>query len=69
MNQYAFGDGPAAARRLDLLAELFEPASRTFLERVAGLAGGDGPAGPAGRPPGVAVDVGCGPGHTTRLVA
>ena len=70
MGGYAFGDGPAAARRLDLLAELFEPASRTFLERVAGL---DGPAGRgaglAGRPPGLAVDLGCGTGHTTRLVA
>jgi SAM-dependent methyltransferase len=60
---YAFGDGPAAARRLDLLAELFEPASRAFLEHVAGL---DGPAGPT---PGLAVDLGCGTGHTTRLVA
>jgi SAM-dependent methyltransferase len=63
---YAFGDGPAAARRLDLLAELFEPASRSFLERVAGR---DGPDGIAGRPPGLAVDLGCGTGHTTRLVA
>jgi trans-aconitate 2-methyltransferase len=60
---YAFGDGPAAARRLDLLAELFEPASRAFLERVGGLAG------PDGRRPGLAVDLGCGTGHTTRLVA
>jgi SAM-dependent methyltransferase len=59
---YAFGDGPAAARRLDLLAELFEPASRTFLERVGGLDGF------AGRPA-LALDLGCGPGHTTRLVA
>jgi len=60
---YAFGDGPTAARRLDLLADLFEPASRTFLERVAGLDG------LAGRRPGLAVDLGCGTGHTTRLVA
>jgi trans-aconitate 2-methyltransferase len=60
---YAFGDGPAAARRLDLLAELFEPASRRFLERVAGLDR------PAGRPPGLALDLGCGTGRTTRLVA
>ena len=59
MGGYAFGDGPAAARRLDLLAELFEPASRSFLERVAGLA----------RRPGLGVDLGCGTGHTTRLVA
>jgi len=67
---YAFGDGPAAARRLDLLAELFEPASRTFLERVAGLARSAGRgAGLAERPPGLAVDLGCGTGRTTRLVA
>jgi SAM-dependent methyltransferase len=69
---YAFGDGPAAARRLDLLAELFEPASRRFLERVAGLSGRDGPGGGPGlieRPPRLAVDLGCGTGHTTRLVA
>jgi SAM-dependent methyltransferase len=59
---YAFGDGPAAARRLDLLADLFEPASRSFLERVAGWSGGNGP-------PGLAVDLGCGTGRTTRLVA
>jgi trans-aconitate 2-methyltransferase len=54
---YAFGDGPAAARRLDLLADLFEPASRAFLERVAD------------RPCRLAVDLGCGTGRTTRLVA
>jgi SAM-dependent methyltransferase len=54
---YAFGDGPAAARRLDLLADLFEPASRTFLEHVAD------------RPYLLAVDLGCGTGRTTRLVA
>jgi trans-aconitate 2-methyltransferase len=74
---YAFGDGPAAARRLDLLAELFEPASRSFLARVASRdrPAGVGP-GLADRPPGLAehqpelaVDLGCGPGHTTRLVA
>jgi SAM-dependent methyltransferase len=62
---YAFGDGPAAARRLDLLADLFEPASRTFLERAAVRSGGDGP----DRRPGLAVDLGCGTGRTTRLVA
>jgi trans-aconitate 2-methyltransferase len=54
---YAFGDSVAAARRLDLLAELFEPATRLFLERFAG------------RPFDLAVDLGCGPGHTTRLLA
>ena len=66
MGGYAFGDGPAAARRLDLLAELFEPASRRFLERAAGLSGGPGL---TERPPRLAVDLGCGTGHTTRLVA
>ncbi len=50
---YAFGDSAAAARRLGLLAELFEPAPRPFLERFAG------------RP----IDLACGPGHTTRLLA
>jgi SAM-dependent methyltransferase len=54
---YAFGDSSAAARRLGLLAELFEPASRVFLGRFAG------------RRFDLAVDLGCGPGHTTHLLA
>jgi SAM-dependent methyltransferase len=54
---YAFGDSAAAARRLGLLAEVFEPPSRAFLARFA--------AGPVS----LAVDLGCGPGHSTRLVA
>jgi trans-aconitate 2-methyltransferase len=54
---YAFGDSAPAARRLGLLADLFEPASRPFLERFVG------------RRPGLAVDLGCGTGHTTRLLA
>jgi trans-aconitate 2-methyltransferase len=54
---YAFGDSAPAARRLDLLADLFEPASRPFLARFAD------------RPLGLAVDLGCGTGHTTRLLA
>jgi SAM-dependent methyltransferase len=54
---YAFGDSAPAARRLGLLADVFEPSSREFLQRFAGA------------PPGVAVDLGCGAGHTTRLVA
>ena len=57
MGGYAFGDSAAAARRLALLAEVFEPVSRPFLERFAG------------RRVDLAVDLGCGPGHTTRLVA
>jgi trans-aconitate 2-methyltransferase len=53
---YTFGDGEIAARRLDLLAHAYEPATRALLSRWA--------------PPDVdvAVDLGCGPGHTTRLV-
>jgi len=54
---YAFGDSAPAARRLALLAEVFEPPSRGLLERFAGV------------PLDLAVDLGCGPGHTTRLVA
>jgi trans-aconitate 2-methyltransferase len=54
---YAFGDSAAAARRLDLLADLFAPTTRALLERFAG------------RPLDLAVDLGCGTGHTTRLLA
>jgi trans-aconitate 2-methyltransferase len=54
---YAFGDSAPAARRLGLLADLFEPPSRAFLERFAG------------RRLGLAVDLGCGTGHTSRLLA
>jgi SAM-dependent methyltransferase len=54
--RYAFGDGAPSARRLGLVAEAFEPSSRAFLARFAG------------RTLGLAVDLGCGPGHTTLLV-
>ena len=54
---YAFGDGDAPARRLALLAEVFDPTSSEFLLR-------EGPAAPA-----LALDLGCGPGHSTRLIA
>jgi SAM-dependent methyltransferase len=54
---YAFGDGDAPARRLALLAEVFGPTSREFLAR-------EGPPRPR-----LALDLGCGPGHTTRLIA
>jgi trans-aconitate 2-methyltransferase len=69
---YAFGDSALAARRLGLLAEVFEPTTRAFLTDADGyLAGARRPAGaqPAGRGPlELAVDLGCGPGHTTRLL-
>jgi SAM-dependent methyltransferase len=56
-SRYTFGDTSPAGRRLDLLAELFAPTTAAFLRRDAPLR------------PGLAVDLGCGPGHTTRLVA
>ncbi|HXJ22732.1 MAG TPA: methyltransferase domain-containing protein [Polyangia bacterium] len=54
---YTFGDNDVAAERLRHLAEAFAPSSRAFIARIA-------------REPvvGYAVDLGCGPGHTTALV-
>jgi trans-aconitate 2-methyltransferase len=54
---YEFGDSDRAAQRLALVARVFEPASRAFLAE-AGRRGGA-----------LALDLGCGPGHTTELVA
>ena len=53
---YTFGDDDVAARRLELLAHVYEPPTRALLARWA--------------PPVVdlATDLGCGPGHTTRLL-
>ena len=55
--QYTFGDNPAAARRLEKVAALFAPTTWAFVKRTVS------------RPPALALDVGCGPGHTTRLLA
>lgn len=54
---YLFGDSATAQSRLDLLARTFEPPTREFLSSF--------------RPRGtsLAIDLGCGPGHTTRLIA
>jgi trans-aconitate 2-methyltransferase len=53
---YTFGDDAVAAGRLDLLAHVYEQPTRSLLARWA----------PARV--GLAVDLGCGPGHTARLL-
>ncbi|MFL5304326.1 MAG: class I SAM-dependent methyltransferase [Polyangia bacterium] len=55
-SNYTFGDNDVAAERLRHLADAFAPSSRAFLTRVAR------------EPVRSAVDLGCGPGHTTALV-
>lgn len=54
---YTFGDGQLAAERLERLAALFAPAQRALLAEHAF------------RAPALAYDLGCGPGHTTRVLA
>jgi trans-aconitate 2-methyltransferase len=54
---YAFGDTALASRRLDVLASVFGPTSRTLLGALP----------PAPRR--VVLDLGCGPGHTTAMLA
>lgn len=53
---YTFGTSAVAAERLRLLADLYAPRSRQLLAAWC-------PRGPEH-----AVDLGCGPGHTTRLL-
>lgn len=60
--EYVFRDTPAAARRLGLVAEVFDPTSLALLRAVR-----DGQ--PDGWRPDLAIDLGCGPGYTTRLLA
>ncbi len=57
---YTFGTTPTAAHRLDLLAAVFDPGSRALLVRWGRRQDGD--------PVEHAVDLGCGPGHTARLL-
>jgi trans-aconitate methyltransferase len=54
---YTFGDNDLAARRLRLLAEAYEEGSRALLEELAQESTR------------VAIDLGCGLGYTTELVA
>ncbi|MEP6758691.1 MAG: methyltransferase domain-containing protein [Actinomycetota bacterium] len=56
MTRYTYGDSELAGDRLGLVARLFRPTSATFLLAAAP------------RDPGLALDLGCGPGHTTTLV-
>ena len=56
-SDYVFGDSDVAARRLELVAEHWASPSATFLRD-------DVP-----KRPRLALDLGCGPGHTTRLLS
>lgn len=55
-NRYTFGDNTRASARLRRLAEIYEPETRSLLER-SGV-----------REPDLALDLGCGPGWSTRLL-
>jgi trans-aconitate 2-methyltransferase len=54
---YLFTDSDIAAQRLRVLADVFAVSSRAFMQDVVSVA------------PQVAVDLGCGPGYTTHLLA
>lgn len=55
--RYALGHSEIAATRLEMVARVFEPATRELLRE----------AGPDAK--NLGVDLGCGPGHTTALLA
>ena len=57
MAHYTYGSDPLAVERLELVAHAYEPVSRRFLADHA-------PAHPD-----LALDLGCGPGFSTQLVA
>ena len=54
---YLFGDSPTAQSRLHILARTFAPPTRKFLSTFKP------------KSTHLAIDLGCGPGHTTRLIA
>lgn len=54
---YTFGDGDIQAQRLSVLDDVFGPSSRRLLGDVVT------------EPPALAYDLGCGTGHTTRMIA
>ena len=54
---YTFGDSATASERLARVAHVFAPSTDAFLARLSGPA------------PRRVLDLGCGPGHTTRLLA
>jgi len=56
MAAYAYGDDANALDRLRLLARVFRPSSAALLRRLST------------HQPRVILDLGCGPGHTTRLL-
>jgi trans-aconitate 2-methyltransferase len=58
VSEYLFGDTDLAAQRLKLLASVYQESTRSFLVRAA-----------ASGHFRVALDLGCGPGFTTRLIA
>ncbi len=55
--RYTFGDDEAAALRLGLVAEVFAETTRAFVAEWSPSVGGRG------------LDLGCGPGHSTALLA
>ena len=55
--RYTFGDSATASERLACVARVFAPSTEALLARLTG------------RAPRRVLDLGCGPGHTTRLLA